>query len=226
MAIVTHPLTATEVQKAKSAVKPYYLFDGRGLCLLIKPNGNKYWRCRYTRPATGRSTEVSLGAYPDISLVDARKEHQKFLTLLAKGIDPKELEREAEEQVKRAEECRFRIVAEKWHKTKKGKVTEKHAAQIWSSLENNVFPAIGDIPVMALKAPELIAALKPIENRGALETLRRTVQRVNEVMDYAINLGLIDAKPAKRACGYASRAPTPGRPTACTCRCWRALRWR
>lgn len=51
---------------------------------------------------------------------------------------------------------------------------------------------------MALKAPELIAALKPIENRGALETLRRTVQRVNEVMDYAINLGLIDANPLYR----------------------------
>jgi integrase len=198
MAIVTLPLSATEIQKAKPTSKPYYLFDGRGLCLQVKPNGNKYWRCRYTRPTTGKSTEISLGQYPVISLADARKEHQKILSLLTKGIDPKEREREAEEQVKLADESRFRVVAEKWYKIKKGNVTEKHATQIWSSLEKNVFPMIGDISVMDLKAPDLIAALKPIEARGALETLRRIVQRVNEVMDFAINLGLLEANPLYR----------------------------
>ncbi|MDO3816597.1 integrase domain-containing protein [Salmonella enterica] len=198
MAIVTSPLSATEVHKAKPAVKAYYLFDGRGLCLQIKPNGNKYWRCRYTRPATGKATEVSLGQYPDVSLADARKEHQKYLALLAKGIDPRELVREAEKQVRLADESRFRVVAEKWYAIKKGNVTEKHAAQIWSSLEKNVFPAIGDIPVMHLKAPDLIAALKTIEARGALETLRRIVQRVNEVMDFAVNSGLMEINPLYR----------------------------
>ncbi len=193
MAIITRPLSAAEIQKAKPAAKPYMLFDGRGLCLQVKPNGKKYWRYRYTRPATGKSTDISLGLYPEISLADARLEHQKYLALLAKGIDPKAEEREAKQQVKIAEETRFRVVAEKWHNTKKGKVSEQHHAQIWSSLENNVIQTIGDIPVTELKAPELIAALKPIEARGALETLRRIVQRVNEVMEYAINLGMIDA---------------------------------
>ncbi|ROH75650.1 phage integrase central domain-containing protein, partial [Lonsdalea populi] len=140
----------------------------------------------------------SLGQYPDISLAEVRREHQKLLALLAKGIDPREIEREAVDQRKRTDESRFRVVAEKWHKIKKGKVTEKHAVQIWSSLENNVFPAIGDISVMELKAPDLIAALRPIEIRGALETLRRITQRVNEVMDFAVNLGLIEANPLYR----------------------------
>ncbi|EHO5063612.1 integrase domain-containing protein [Salmonella enterica] len=198
MAIITSPLSATEVHKAKPAAKPYYLFDGRGLCLQIKPNGNKFWRCRYTRPVTKKPTEISLGQYPAVSLADARKEHQKLLALLAKGIDPRELEQEAENQVKQNDEARFRVVAEKWHNAKKGSVTEKHAKQIWSSLEKNVFPSIGDIPVMHLKAPDLIAALKPIEARGALETLRRIVQRVNEVMDHAINLGLTEVNPLYR----------------------------
>ncbi|MFP5980012.1 integrase arm-type DNA-binding domain-containing protein, partial [Salmonella sp. 741265044_PST] len=115
MAIITSPLSATEVHKAKPAAKPYYLFDGRGLCLQIKPNGNKFWRCRYTRPVTKKPTEISLGQYPAVSLADARKEHQKLLALLAKGIDPRELEQEAENQVKQNDEARFRVVAEKWH---------------------------------------------------------------------------------------------------------------
>ncbi|MFP1727247.1 integrase arm-type DNA-binding domain-containing protein [Lonsdalea quercina] len=60
MAIITRPLSSSEVQKAKPAAKPYYLFDGRGLCLQIKPNGNKYWHCRYNRAYTGKATEISL----------------------------------------------------------------------------------------------------------------------------------------------------------------------
>ncbi|HCL5253740.1 TPA: integrase arm-type DNA-binding domain-containing protein [Salmonella enterica] len=126
MAIVTNPLTAAQIQKAKPRDSAYYLFDGRGLCLQIKPSGNKYWHCRYKRPVTGSNTTISLGSYPEVSLADARKEHHKILTLLKKGIDPKELEREAEEQVKLAEESRFQVVAEKWFKTQKqGKVTEE-----------------------------------------------------------------------------------------------------
>lgn len=198
MVIVTRPLTAIEVQKAKPSSKPWCLFDGRGLCLQITPKGHKFWHCRYKRPATGKATFVSLGCWPVLSLADARLEHQKFLGLLAKGIDPKTLEREAQEQVKIAEETRFREVAEKWHSTKKDKVTEQHHAQIWSSLENNVLPTIGDIPVTELKAHDLIAALSPIKARGALETLRRIVQRVNEVMEHAINLGMIDVNPLYR----------------------------
>jgi hypothetical protein len=119
MAIVTHPLSAAEVQKAKASSKPYLLFDGKGLCLQVKPSGKKYWRFHYTRPSTGKSTEISMGSYPEISLADARIEHQKYLSLLAKDIDPKDLEREAKTQVKMAEEGRFCVVAKKWHDVKK-----------------------------------------------------------------------------------------------------------
>lgn len=107
MAIVTRPLSAAEVQKAKPSSKPYLLFDGKGLCLQVKTSGKKYWRFRYTRPSTGKGTEISMGSYPEISLADARVEHQKYLSLLAKNIAPKDLKREAKTQVKMAEEGRF-----------------------------------------------------------------------------------------------------------------------
>ncbi|WP_407586866.1 integrase arm-type DNA-binding domain-containing protein [Enterobacter mori] len=168
MAIVNRPLSASDIQKAKPSSKPYslYLFDGRGLYLQVTTKGRKIWHCRYNRPATGRATFVSQGSYPALSLAGARTEHQKYLSLLAKGIDPKELEREAQQQVKMVKESRLCVVAKKWHDSKKGSVSEKHHAQIWSTLERNVFPAIGDIPVTKLKAPVLIAALKPVESRG------------------------------------------------------------
>lgn len=195
MAIVTRPLSASEIQKAKPSTKPYLLFDGKGLCLQVKPSGKKYWRFRYTRPSTGKATEISLGSYPELSLADARVEHQKYLSLLAKGIDPKDLEREAKTQVKMTEESRFSVVAKKWHDVKKEYVSEKHAAQIWSSLERDVFPALGNLSVTEIKAPTLITALKPVEVRGALETLSRLIQRINEIMMFAVNMGLIEANP-------------------------------
>lgn len=213
MAIVTRPLSASEVQKAKPSSKPYLLFDGKGLCLQIKPSGKKYWRFRYSRPSTGKPTEVSMGSYPEISLADARIEHQKYLSLLAKGIDPKELEREAKTQVKTAEESRFSTVAKKWHDVKREHVSEKHATQIWSSLERDVFPALGNIPVTEIKAPMLIAALKHIEVRGALETLTRLIQRVNEIMEFAINLGILEANPLSHVGRVFKKPQTEHMPT-------------
>jgi len=199
MAIITTPLTATRIQKAKPTTRAYYLFDGQGLCLQVKPNANKYWHCRYKRPQTGIATTISLGRYPQLSLADARKAHQKILALLKDGIDPKEQKRAAELRNKQTDESRFRVVAEQWFKSQKeGKVTEKHATQIWTSLENHVLPAVGEIPVTELKAPELITALRPLEAWGSLETLRRVIQRVNNVMEYAINLGLMDSNPLYR----------------------------
>lgn len=79
---------------------------------------------------------------------------------------------------------------------KQASVTPDYAKNIWRSLEKDVFPAIGEIPVQEIKARKLVEALEPIKARGALETVRRLVQRINEIMIYAVNTGLIDANPA------------------------------
>ena len=79
---------------------------------------------------------------------------------------------------------------------KKASVTEDYADDIWRSLERDVFPAIGDISVTEIKAHTLVKAVQPVQARGALETVRRLCQRINEVMIYAQNTGLIDAVPS------------------------------
>ena len=90
MARTTKPLTNTEVKQAKAREKVYSLTDGNGLQLRVKPNGSKFWLFDYRRPYTKVRTSLSFGAYPEVSLADARQKRTEARALLAKDIDPKE----------------------------------------------------------------------------------------------------------------------------------------
>ncbi|EAS1759679.1 DUF4102 domain-containing protein [Salmonella enterica] len=196
MAVLTRPLSASEVQKAKPAEKDYELFDGQGLTLFVRTNGKKIWHFRYKRPNSASRTTITLGHYPTMSLASARTLHAEQLALLAQGIDPKKLEQEEAERERRAVDGVFINVATKWFEVKRTKISADYADDIWKSLERDVFPAIGQMNVTELKAYTLVNALEPVRVRGALETLHRLTQRINEVMVYAINTGLLDANPA------------------------------
>ncbi|EAP4291779.1 DUF4102 domain-containing protein [Salmonella enterica] len=196
MARTTRSLTNTEVLRPKALEKDLTLHDGDGLFLIVKTSGKKLWRFRYQRPATKQRTMMGLGAFPALSLADARGLRADYLALLANGIDPQIQAEVAEEQQQIALDSIFSTVAANWFKLKSKSVTPDYAKDIWRSLEKDVFPAIGEIPVQQIKARTLIEALEPIKARGALETVRRLVQRINEIMIYAVNTGLIDANPA------------------------------
>ncbi len=196
MARTTRPLTNTEVLRAKADDKDMTLHDGNGLFLVIKTSGKKLWRFRYQRPATKQRTMIGLGAFPALSLANARSLRADYLALLANGIDPQVQAEVAEEQHQIALDSIFSTVAANWFQLKSKSVTPDYAKDIWRSLEKDVFPAVGGIPVQQIKARTLVEALEPIRARGALETVRRLVQRINEIMIYAVNTGLIDANPA------------------------------
>ncbi|GCJ24097.1 integrase [Escherichia coli] len=139
---------------------------------------------------------MGLGAFPALSLADARRLRADYLALLANGIDPQIQAEVAEEQQQIALDSIFSTVAANWFQLKSKSVTPDYAKDIWRSLEKDVFPVIGEIPVQQIKARTLVETLEPIKARGALETVRRLVQRINEIMIYAVNTGLIDANPA------------------------------
>ncbi|RSV86114.1 DUF4102 domain-containing protein [Klebsiella aerogenes] len=196
MARTTRPLTNTEVLRAKALEKDLTLHDGDGLFLIVKTSGKKLWCFRYQRPATKQRTMMGLGAFPALSLADARGLRADYLALLANGIDPQVQAEVAEEQQQIALDSIFSTVAANWFELKSKSVNPDYAKDIWRSLEKDVFPAIGEIPLQQIRARTLVEALEPIKARGALETVRRLVQRVNEIMIYAVNTGLIDANPA------------------------------
>ena len=196
MARMTRPLTNNEILKAKPQEKDFTLHDGDGLFLLVKTSGKKLWRFRYQRPNSSSRTNLSLGSYPALTLAVARQMRDQYLSLLAQGIDPQKQQEEVSEQRQIELDSIFLVVAGRWFQLKSKSVTEDYAKDIWRSLEKDVFPSIGEIPVQTLKARTIVEALEPIKARGALETVRRLVQRINEIMIYAVNTGLIDANPA------------------------------
>ena len=89
MARTTKPLTNTEVKQAKPKDKEYNLADGAGLSLRVKPNGTKSWLFNFSAPYTKKRTNISFGAYPDVSLAEARRQKEEARSLLAQMIDPK-----------------------------------------------------------------------------------------------------------------------------------------
>ncbi|WP_370556270.1 integrase domain-containing protein [Edwardsiella tarda] len=196
MARITRPLTNNEILKAKPREKDFTLHDGDGLFLLVKTSGKKLWRFCYQRPISGSRTNLSLGSYPALTLAAARQIRDQHLTTLAQGIDPQQQQEQASEQRQIELDSIFSTVAANWFQIKSKSVTGDYAKDIWRSLDKDVFPAIGAIPVQEIKARTIIEALEPIKARGALETVRRLVQRINEIMIYAVNTGLIDANPS------------------------------
>lgn len=115
---------------------------------------------------------------------------------MAKHIDPQDHQQEQLYSSLEAKTNTFQHVAERWWNVKKASVTENYAKDIWRSLERDVFPAVGDISVTDINAHTLVQALQPVQARGALEIVLRLCQRINEVMIYAKNTGLIDAVPS------------------------------
>lgn len=195
MARVTKPLTNTEVKQSKPKAKVYTLSDGAGLQLRIKPNGSKIWLFDYRRPYTKKRTCISFGPYPTLSLADARTKRDLARGLIANDIDPKE-HRDEEIRLKEIASSHTLIhIAAKWLEIKKTKVSADHAIDIWRSLELHVFPALGNVPIYKVTAVKAIENLEPIAAKGSLETVKRLCQRLNEIMIYAVNTGIVKNNP-------------------------------
>ncbi|MBY8048822.1 tyrosine-type recombinase/integrase [Vibrio fluvialis] len=191
----TKPLTATEVKNAKPKEKEYSLVDGQGLKLRVLPSGSKQWQLNYYRPTNGKRANLNLGRYPDISLVQARKSALEARELIAQRIDPQEHKERKLQEHKAIHEHTFLNVSKEWFEIKKHDITPDYAVDIWRSLDLHIFPSLADTPVKQITAPQVIDLLKPIEAKGSLETVKRLVQRLNEVMNYSANCGLIQANP-------------------------------
>ncbi|NNN60028.1 integrase domain-containing protein [Vibrio metschnikovii] len=191
----TKPLTATEVKNAKPKEKEYSLVDGQGLKLRVLPSGSKQWQLNYYRPTNGKRANLNLGRYPDVSLVQARKSALEARELIAQRIDPQEHKEQKLQEHKAIHEHTFLNVSKEWFEIKKHDITPDYAVDIWRSLDLHIFPSLADTPVKQITAPQVIDLLKPIEAKGSLETVKRLVQRLNEVMNYSANCGLIQANP-------------------------------
>lgn len=187
-------LTDTTVRTSKARDTLYKLSDGRGLQLHITPQGAKLWRWAYR--FDGKQKLMALGQYPDISLAQAREARDEARKLLATGTDPM-AQRKAEKLARRlAVEDTFAAVAKQWWTSWKAARSDSHTLYVWRRLEADVFPAIGARPISEIEAPELVAMMKKIEERGALDIAKRALQTCGQVFRYAIAHGVARRNPA------------------------------
>ncbi len=191
------PLTDIQVKNAKPRDKDNTLFDGGGLYLLIGKQKldatgkslptSKLWRMKYRYD--GKERLLSFGAYPTLSLADARQRREEAKKLLANGVDPGEMKKSIKQAKIALEENSFEIVAREWHTKFSGQWTEGHAVTIMSRLERDVFPWLGTKPVSEVRPVDLLAVLRRIEGRGALETAHRVRTIAGQVLRYAVATG-------------------------------------
>lgn len=190
---VTKPLSETEIRHAKPKDKPYSLADGKGLYLKIKPSGYKVWLFNYYRPFTKKRVADTLGEYPVITLAKARSKRNEYLKLLADDIDPIEYKLEKKRIHAEKSKNTLEAVTSRWIEVKSSQVSEAHAKDIYRSLELHVFPALGKLPLYKIRAKQVIEILEPLAAKGSLETVKRLIQRLNEIMVYAVNTDMVAA---------------------------------
>lgn len=180
------PLTNTQVRNARRRSKEYSLADGNGLYLRVKPSGSKLWIFNYQAPFTKKRSNLSFGSYPSVTIAQARSEREVCRTLLANESDPKHARAERDEAQALAHANTLEVVAKKWFKSKSKKLTAKYADDLINSLENHVFPKLGNRPLHKITAREVIEVLEPLQELNKLELVKRICQRLNMIMDYAV----------------------------------------
>ncbi len=187
-------LTDKQIKNAKKAEKDYKLADGGGLNLFVLTTGTKSWRLRYR--FDGKEKTLVIGNYPDVSLADARAAREAAKETLKAGRDPSVVRKIEKAIGKQKAADTFEVLAREWHEIQKPHWVEKHAADVLDSLEKDVFPIIGKMPIRDIDAPTVLGVLRLVEQRDAKETARRIRQRLSAVFVYGIASGRASEDPA------------------------------
>lgn len=205
------PLTDKQIRAFQPSANDQWVSDEKGLRLLIKPNGSKYWRLKY-RYADKQKT-LAIGVYPDVTLKEARLAVYKAKEQIASGIDPSQEKSQAKLGIINANENTLRKIAEEWWNHQKGTWTEHHADRVWRRLEDNVLRRIGSMPIAEVNPDQIIATIRKVEARNALDVSERVLQDVRRVCRYAVQIGILKVNPAAELSGVLKARKRSHRPS-------------
>lgn len=167
--------------------------DGEGMHLLVTAAG-KYWRLSYR--FAGRQKTLALGVYPAISLAAARKLRADARALLTDGIDPGAAKKAAQQRTAVAAANDFESVARVWLAQTSSKRGAESQGRVISWFERDVFPDLGRMPIADIKPLHVLAMLKKIEARGAVDSAHRVRGYCSSVFEMAIVLELVPSDAA------------------------------
>ena len=200
MAVSVKPLSNSEINNAKPKENDYSLSDGSGLFLLVRVTGSKIWRFQYYKPFTKKRTLISLGAFPEISLKEAREVRDLYRSLLAKNIDPQDYRLQQTQQALSEQKFTLSAMAKEWLLLKQNEVDTGRLKlvtfqDIGKRLDRHLLKILGHYPISDISAPLAIEKLKPLEREGKLDTLHRMIGYLNQIMVYTVNRGVIQYNP-------------------------------
>lgn len=177
-------LTDTAIRNAKPGEKSIRLSDGGGLYLLINANGSKWWRMDYRIDGTRKT--LSMGVYPDIGLKDARERREAARKLIAQGVDPSEQRKAAKASKEELTANCFEVICREWLANWRAKVEPAQYKKSLARLEKDVFPWLGGRPIAEIKASEVLAVMKRVDDRGARYTAHKIKSEISRCFCFAI----------------------------------------
>ena len=187
-------LTDADCRGAKARVRAYKLADSGGLFLYVTKNGHRSWRFKYR--FGGKERLRVIGSYPTLSLKEARLLRDDDRRMLREGKDPRAEAKRAELAARLSAADTFELLSREWHGKQKRRWKQVHADDVIQSLERDIFPDLGPMSVLAIDAPMILATLKKVDDRGAIETAHRLRQRISAIFVYGIASGRASSDPA------------------------------
>ena len=169
-----------EARYAAKRDKDYKLADGEGFYLLVRPNGSRLWRFKYR--SAGEEKLLSFGQYPGVGLADARLRRAEAKVALGQGLDPGARD-------KPTAVTTFEQAARAWHANRLASLDEGHASRLLTRLERDAFSAFGKVDLRAVTSADVLAMVRGVEARGALDVSRRLKQHVSQIYRFAIPQG-------------------------------------
>lgn len=151
----------------------------------------------------GKEKLLSFGAYPALGIAAARDKRKAAKALLAEGKDPMK----AKGEVTSENGDTFYMVAKRWHENRQSALNPAHAERVWSRMERDVFPSLGQRLIHEITAPDVLQMIRKIETRGALDISRRAKQGVGQVFQFAIACGLASSDPTAHLRGALKPRP-------------------
>lgn len=198
-------LTDIKIRQAKPLAKTYKLTDSGGLYVEIRPNGSKLWRYRYR--IAGVENTYAIGAYPEVSLSEARSEREKAREHVKAGRHPSHVRQTELATQVASNRSTFQSVAEEWIADRLGQRTATYRSQCERALQKNVYPVLGRLPLREISAAQVLDVLKRMEKRGANTLAIQVRQWMSAVFCFGVATLRADVDPAAALRGAIKRMP-------------------
>ncbi|MCL2658073.1 MAG: integrase arm-type DNA-binding domain-containing protein [Betaproteobacteria bacterium] len=207
-------LSDVTIRNAKPQDKPVRFFDGGGLYIEVSPAGGKLWRMKYR--FGGKEKRLSFGAYPDVSLKEARARRKEAKDMLSGGKDPGAAKQAQKAAIKIASANSFEAVALEWLESRRDTVEPAQYIKTLARMENDVFPWLGAKPIAEISAVDVLTVLRRIDERGARYTAHKVRSEISRAFRYAVATGRAERDPCPDLRGAIPPARTEHMPAVTT----------